>query len=348
MDARDRSAEALLSWLPAINSNPHHYDFYTILRCVESGYNQTEKLSEGLKLKQDPVRLSQPPFLGFSGHGIDDFQLGDSQKPHHLSSYLFGLFGPRGPLPLHITEFIHQCVTQDKDPAPAAFFNLFHHRLLSFYYRAWANTEPLTQMDRPQQPGPIGDIISCLAGVPPGNVDSQTSNDWTPCYYVGQLSAQQVSAQGLCALLKHYFDCPFTIKRFVPQWVDVPEDEQLQLMPLRCASKPLGYGLCLGSRVRSAQQHLTLTASPRNRSQFTRLLPNAPAFAALTQLVRRYLGHTLSWTLQLTIPQEQCPPWQLGQEVRLGWTQRLPQPTTSPINKTISVQFNPDAIPLSA
>ena len=36
------------------------------------------------------------------------------------------------------------------DPTLVAFADIFHHRALSLFYRAWADAQPTVQMDRPR------------------------------------------------------------------------------------------------------------------------------------------------------------------------------------------------------
>ena len=61
----------------------------------------------------------------------------------------FGLFGPDGPLPLHLTEYARDRRRNHRDPTFERFADLFHHRALSLFYRAWANAQPDRQLRPP-------------------------------------------------------------------------------------------------------------------------------------------------------------------------------------------------------
>ncbi len=63
----------------------------------------------------------------------------------------FGLFGPNGPLPIHLTEYAHERQLQAKDNTFVEFCNVFHHRLLSLFYRAWAVNQKSVDFDRAGQ-----------------------------------------------------------------------------------------------------------------------------------------------------------------------------------------------------
>ena len=61
---------------------------------------------------------------------------------------LFGLLGPNGPLPIHITEYVRHRLRHAGDPTLSRFLDLLHHRFLALFYRAWAQAQPHVNRDR--------------------------------------------------------------------------------------------------------------------------------------------------------------------------------------------------------
>ena len=59
------------------------------------------------------------------------------------------LLGPHGPLPTHLTEYVRDRVRNANDPTFARFLDIFHHRMVTLFYRAWANAQPAVSLDRP-------------------------------------------------------------------------------------------------------------------------------------------------------------------------------------------------------
>src|SRR5690606_41413356 len=96
---------------------------------------------------EDAVRLRQPPFLSFGPGAIAAYPPAGSEHPATLDTYVLGLFGPNGPLPLHLTEYAIERVQNGRDTTLRAFADLFHHRLLALFYRAWADAQPVVQGD---------------------------------------------------------------------------------------------------------------------------------------------------------------------------------------------------------
>ena len=64
---------------------------------------------------------------------------------------LFGLLGPNGPLPLHLTEYARERLRHAGDPTLSRFLDIFHHRFLALFYRAWAQAQPHVNRDRPER-----------------------------------------------------------------------------------------------------------------------------------------------------------------------------------------------------
>ena len=70
--------------------------------------------------------------------------------PAKLPVNFLGLFGPNGPMPVHITEYARERQLNAHDPTLVGFLDLFHHRILSLFYRAWAVNQKAADLDRPK------------------------------------------------------------------------------------------------------------------------------------------------------------------------------------------------------
>lgn len=61
----------------------------------------------------------------------------------------FGMLGPNGPLPLHLTEYARSRSIHAGDQTLVRFLDIFHHRFMALFYRAWAQAQPTVSLDRP-------------------------------------------------------------------------------------------------------------------------------------------------------------------------------------------------------
>src|SRR3546814_12882892 len=95
------------------------------------------------------TRLPYTPL--FRSRTVDRYQPGVTGKPARMHGLLFGLFGPNAPLPLHLTEYAMDRQTNARASTFTASANIFHHRMTSLFYRAWADSQPTMPLARTPQ-----------------------------------------------------------------------------------------------------------------------------------------------------------------------------------------------------
>ena len=148
MAGKSRASADALNELAAIERDPSRYDFFQTLRLLEALNADRPRLGRSARAAEDRIRLRQEPSMAFAPRTLAAFRAGGGGKPAQLDQFFFGLFGPNGPLPLHLTEYAHDRKLQSRDPTFSRFGDIFHHRMLSFFYRAWADAQPATHLDR--------------------------------------------------------------------------------------------------------------------------------------------------------------------------------------------------------
>lgn len=135
--------------LERLRSRPHAFSLFAALRLLEQAFAQQPRLGESRKAADDAVRLGQAAHLSFAPSDLAEVGTAEEGRVA-LEQFGFGLFGPNGPLPLHLTELAYERRRQKEDATLVDFLNLFQHRLISLFYRAWAESEPAVSLDRPE------------------------------------------------------------------------------------------------------------------------------------------------------------------------------------------------------
>ena len=74
--------------------------------------------------------------MGFAPSTVAEVRQREENGLHEVSILSFGLFGPNGPLPVHMTEYARERIHHHQDHSLSAFADLFHHRLTLLFYRA--------------------------------------------------------------------------------------------------------------------------------------------------------------------------------------------------------------------
>jgi len=324
MASNDRPATDPVGLFHALHQAPYQFDYFQALRRLECACPDRPRLGESSHAKEEPIRLGQDPTLAFAPSTLASFSFGKNQQPPRLGVYFFGLFGPNGPLPLHLTEYVYDRLHNARDPTLARFCDLFHHRLLSLFFRAWANSQPAVSFDRPDQDRFAGYVASLFGiGASPLR-DRDAMPDLAKLYYAGRLACQTRHAEGLQSVLQDFFQLPVRIDEFVGDWIDLPGDSRCRLGLSRDTSM-LGATVILGERIWQAQQKFRIVLGAIDFNDYQRMLPGGNSLKRLMAVVRNYIGDELDWELNLILEQPEVPPLRLNSESRLGWTSWLTQ-----------------------
>ncbi len=188
-----------------LQEKPFGFDFFRAVRLLEALYATGPRLGESLTPRTDPIRFKQEPSLAFATSTIQSFEAHGEGQPLSLAVNFFGLFGPNGPLPLHVTEFAHDRHHNARDRSMVAFFVVFHHRMISRFYRAWAVNQKSADLDRPAE-SRFANSLGSLFGIGMESLrDRDAVPDWSKLYFSGRLACQTRNAEGLGAIIEEFF-----------------------------------------------------------------------------------------------------------------------------------------------
>lgn len=318
----DRATAEFLALCDELAHAPHAFNFFHALRRLECAAAERPRLGESARAHEDPVRLGQTPSLNFASRTINRLVPATPESPPRLEVLFLGLFGPQGPLPLHLTEYARDRLRHHNDPTFARFADVLHHRLLSLFYRAWANAQPTVNRDRPESDRFAISVGALFGLAAPTLQQRDTVPDDAKRYYAGLLSAGPRHPSGLQAMLADFFGLPVRLEEFVGRWTDIPPECRCVLSPQTPTAR-LGVTTTVGTQVWDCQQTFRISLGPLAWSDYRRLLPGGDSLAMLADLVRNYLGDELLWELQLILQREQAPSVRLGSHGQLGWNSWL-------------------------
>jgi len=307
--------------LQPLHAEPHRFSLFAALRLIERAYRDHPRLGESRRAAGEQVRLSQPPYLNFAPSDVAKFDVGTDTRSGKalLEAHSFGVFGPNGALPIYLTETAYERRRQHNDPTISDFVNLFQHRMIALFYRAWADADPVTNFDRPESDR-FRLYVGALMGL--GAEAGQSRGDVVDFAVLGraaQFSSQSRSASGLEAILADYFEVPLAVGSFVGGWLDIPNDALMSLGGASPSSQ-LGGGATLGSGSWQCQHKFEIEIGPLGLAQFNEFLPGSKQLAHLAELLRLYTNEEWSWQLRLLLKGDEVPRTQLGAGARLGWT----------------------------
>lgn len=312
-----RQDEALQALLQDVAREPWAHDYFALLRRVEVLCPELPRIGQALRPEQEALRLGQEPEMDFAPAALAVLDLA-GRRPR-LGVRFFGLLGPQGAMPLHFSEYVRDRVRNQADPTLARFLDMFHHRLLSLFYRAWAHTQPVVQRDRPEQDR-YAAWLGAAIGLDPGTSGRDSLPDSAKLHQAGLLTQRSRHPEGLRKLLAHHFGVPVRIQPYVGHWLPLAESERgrLGLGGGRARAMRLGRNAHLGSKVWDRQYSFRVQLGPMDLQQYLALLPGTPGWQQLQDWVLLYAGMDKRWDAELCLAAAQVPAPRLGRQMRLG------------------------------
>ena len=246
-----------------------------------------------------------------------------------------GLYGPASPMPNHVTEDILHAGPEGEQIRD--FLDLFHHRLISFVYRAWERVRAHLVFN-PDGSDPFTRRALSFIGLgTPGATARLPLAPVSLLRAAGLFSDQRRSAAGLACLLRDRLPgVKVDVDSCVATRVFLPKDARSSLG----RSGRLGEDARLGESVSDLTGTFRVQLGPLTRERFRDLLPDREELSRLVALIRFYTPDPLSISLRLLIPGGEAPPLRLSVEAdlplgRMSW---LLSPRTSEVELNLSTR----------
>jgi type VI secretion system protein ImpH len=356
VDDRNSPAARLLS-------EGYAFGFFQAVRLLERLNPQRAPVGRSASPDQEVVRFRAHLSLGFPPSEIHEIvAAGDQPASPIMTIAFFGLTGPSGILPRHYTELLLRLRKEarfaEKD-ALRDWLDLFNHRLVSLFYRAWEKYRFYIPYERRDYsllaPDTFTQCLLSLVGLglpalrnrlkitvrrdeaSPGEDRSSevvlaNVDDLSVLHYAGLFAHRPRTAAGLEAILNDYFQAPIRIRQFQGQWLKFEPSSQTRL-GLAEGNSRLGADLVIGERVWDVQGKVRISVGPLRYEQFLDFLPDRAAvaqrkaFFLLVHLVRLYVGPELDFDVQLMLRSNEVPNCHLANGrvpgARLGWNSWL-------------------------
>lgn len=297
-------------------------EFFQAIRLLQRHSPEYPRIGYANLPKDEPVRFGQTPSLAFPSALIEEVEASVDDQPARIRLAYHGLLGANGPLPLNYTEYIHERLHSYRDKTMVAFLDTFHHRMMSFLARAWADNNIAVDMERPQESHFRRFIASLVGQGQASLMGCDELPDNARLYFSGWLSRGARSPEGLGKILGDFFGTKAQIQPFQGRWLSIPPENRSRLAGPR-SSGLLGESLILGESVWDCCLSLRVLVGPLSYSQFKKLQPGGNAFRRLCCWVKSYVGEAFFWDVAFDVQSNGIPTVQLGNGSQLGYNSWL-------------------------
>jgi type VI secretion system protein ImpH len=331
-DLRPAPPPGAATLLRRLEEEPFNFEFFQLVRLLERMVPDRGPVGRFTPPKQEVARFKANPQTAFPASEIQKLEFNEAGQAEVTINFL-GLTGPQGLLPLYYSEYIRERLRQ-RDSTPAAFFDLFNHRMVSLFFQAWEKYRFPIAYERGDRDR-FSHILHDLVGMgTEGLLSRSPIHDDALIFYSGLLSDRTRHAAGLRNLIADYFDVPCEVDQFIGAWYPLSEESLCEFDQADSISEQLGVGAIVGDEVFDQQSAIRIILGPLSLSQYRDFLPDGSAYGSLQDLARFYAGPSMDFEVQLILDREEVPASHTGvkgqlppealppilDEVQLGWT----------------------------
>jgi type VI secretion system protein ImpH len=298
MATASRHAPLPLTLGQRLRREPQAFELLQALLLLEREQPQADSLGSGTAPQAEALRLRGPLTPLFAASQVESL-VEVSGQPPVLSTPVFGLGGPDGPLPYAYQEWLQQRARL-KDHAPAEFLDLFQHRLLSLLYKVLRKHRIAVGFALPAATA-VQAQLRALTGLLPKALQERQAVPDAAVLACGALFADgRRSLAGFAAIVREHFNLPVELSAYTGAWREIPPASRSRLQP-GGRNLQLGRSAVAGTRVWDEHAGISMTLGPLPPTQAARFLPDGEAHPSLASLAALYFGPDLDCTLILLV-----------------------------------------------
>jgi len=328
----------------------YEYEFFQAVRLLERLFPDRKQVGTTAKPEEEFTRFvtyanggdfaQSQLAMAFPASPIHDIKhCENSPDPARMVIAFLGLTGTQGVLPLCYTEQLLESKAA-KDNSLAAFFDLFNHRLVSLFYRAWQKYRLPILYEiaalRKEQPDAVTHYLFDLIGMGTAGLQGRLDiPDESLLLYAGLIAQRPHSASAMRGILHDYFSLPVEIDQCLGSWYELEDADRCYLSD-DLERNQLGVGSFIGDEVWDQQARFRIRVGPVGLERFKEFLPDSRAMKTFVGFTRFLVGQSMVFDVQVSLRAKEVPYFRLDDEgfrsenrgsgtpvesdsVRLGW-----------------------------
>ncbi len=305
---------------------PYKFDFFQAVRLLEKIFPDKKPVGGEAMPHEEIIRFRSRPSLGFPPSQIHKFEKSFDEHTEQEKIELFinfmGMLGANGAMPVHYTELAMSRIRYG-DTTMWAFMDIFTHRVVSMFFRAWEKYRFPISYERGNDD--FTEYLFNFIGMGTNGLRGRMAiEDETLLPYGGLITQKPHSATSLAQILSDYFRINAKVKQFFGQWIDLDKES---ITKLSQANSSLGIDAIIGTRIWDQQSKFRLVLGALTYKQFRAFLPNGTAHKPLKSIIRFMIGLEFDFDIQLVLQAKQVPSTILTTRAKrrpmLGWTSWL-------------------------
>jgi type VI secretion system protein ImpH len=304
--------------------------FYPLLVLLERLHPDRAPWGTALPAEEG-IRFRHDPSLAFSTGDVGTVErrkiqpdpediTAEAKEVVEITTTFLGLTGAVSPLPSYFAE---EVLHEEGDSRQREFLDIFHHRVVSLFYRARAKYDVPNSRHSAGADAWSRRLLELLGYDSTG---ARPERFGVPAWRLLRLGAvlaeRDLTAPALEAVLADLLDedlgdAGVSVEQFVGTWAEVAED-QLSRLGRSCTA--LGRDLLLGRRVFDRAGKFRIVIGPLSRDGYARFSESGGPLRRIAELVATVASDHLEYEVVLWLSREAAPSMQLTStgKTRLG------------------------------
>lgn len=315
MGAEEREPQPdLRATIGRLEKEARRFSYFRLVYLLERLFPGSPPVGQLGPVADERIRLRGDTSLIFASSDIAELaytKYPDGVERMRVSSAFMGLYGSVSPLPAYFIEQLAQGEYQGGPQPVREFLDVFHHRLMSLFYRAWSKYR-FSVMYRMKGADPFTRRMFCTVGVDGWKEHETPLARFLYLKYAPLLASKSRSARGLDVVLQDLFGTMgVRIEQFVGHWtlIEKPLRNKVGVM-----NAVLGESMTIGRYVYDGTGRFTIVLGPLSYDEYLSFLPGGSRRPLVRSVVDTFTRGIYDVMLELHVREDDAPRLRLGSE----------------------------------